>query len=316
MRTSGATVDRPVYELDDLEMRWATPENPTAARGVGGQANCGRKGAACRGALKRGETWVIAESQGMGTVRRIWMTMSDRTPALMRGIVLRMYWDGASEPAVEAPLGDFFGNPLGRNFVFSNAWFNNPEGRNWNCTMPMPFRTGFKMTVTNESPLDQGSFWYHVDFTLGDTHGPDTAYFHAWYHRENPTTLRRDFEILPQVTGRGRYLGCTLGLVTAPYYESWWGEGEVKIYLDGDKEFPTLCGTGTEDYMCSSWGIGSFSLPWYGCRILPVPEPDRSQIAMYRLHETDPVFFQRKIRVALQQIGYFNGDNGDTVVRV
>lgn len=297
-----------LYQLPrSVETRWITPENPTGARGAGGVTGHGRKGMPCRGRLKAGECWTLADGRGTGTLRRIWITMSDRGPRQLRGLVLRMYWDGAAQPAVEAPLGDFFGNPLGRCFRFSNAWFNNPEGRNWNCTLPMPFRKAFRVTVTNESPDDQPSFWYHIDYTLGDRHGKDTGYFHAWYHRENPTTLRRDFTILPRVRGRGRFLGCTLGLITAPYYSAWWGEGEVKIYLDGDREHPTLCGTGTEDYICSSWGIGDFHLPWYGCFFPPVPDPDLTQVAMYRLHGPDPVYFHQDIRVDLQQIGYFGG---------
>jgi hypothetical protein len=300
----------PLYRLPrNVETRWITPENPEGRRGAGGTTQFGRKGMACRGCLKAGDTWTLAEGKGMGTIRRLWFTMSDRGPSLLRGIVLRLYWDGAATPAVEAPLGDFFGNPLGRCFRFSNAWFNNPEGRNWNCCLPMPFRKSFRITATNESPTDQPSFWYHVDYTLGERHGRQTGYFHAWYNRENPTTLRRDFRILPRIQGRGRFLGCTLGLITAPHYNAWWGEGEVKVYLDGDRTHPTLCGTGTEDYLCSSWGIGNFHLPWYGCFLPAVPDPDFTQVAMYRLHGPDPVYFHKEVRVDLQQIGYYGGQD-------
>ncbi len=302
--------ERAPYELSrTIEMRWANPENYGGHRGAGGKTNFGRKGSPCRGRIKTGETWVLAEGQGMGTIRRIWVTLADRGHKMLRGLVLRMYWDGAAKPAVECPLGDFFGNSLGRQFVFSNTYFNNPEARNWNCMVPMPFRTGFKITVTNESPLDNDMFWYHIDYTLGDAHSDDAAYFHTYWNRENPTTLRRDFKILPNVTGRGRYLGCTMGLITRPYYATWWGEGEVKIYLDGDTEFPTLCGTGTEDYICTAWGTGSYSLPWYGCQFLRSADSDRQQVSMYRLHGPDPVYFQRSCRVELQQIGFWGGEN-------
>ncbi len=302
--------ERAPYELTrTVEMRWANPENFGGDRGAGGKTNFGRKGSPCRGRIKAGETWVLAEGKGMGTIRRIWVTLADRGYKMMRGLVLRMYWDGCDKPAVEAPLGDFFGNSLGRQFVFSNAYFNNPEGRNWNCMAPMPFRTGFKITVANETPIDNDMFWYHIDYTLGDAHGDDVGYFHAYWNRENPTTIRRDFKILPNVTGRGRYLGCTLGLITRPYYATWWGEGEVKIYLDGDREFPTLCGTGTEDYICTAWGTGSYSLPWYGCQFLRSADPDRQQASMYRLHGPDPVYFQQHCRVEMQQIGYWGGPN-------
>ena len=299
--------EKPLYRLSKaLETRWANPENCAARRGAGGQANHGRKGSPCRGALKSGETWVLAEGRGCGTVRRIWVTMGDRSPEMMRGIVLRMYWDGATRPAVEAPLGDFFMNPLGRCAVFSSEWFSNPERRNWNCHLPMPFRREFRITATNESPRDQGMFWYHIDYTLGDEHGGDAGYLHAHYRRENPTALRRDFTILPRVEGWGRFLGCNLGVVTysARWGGTWWGEGEVKIFLDGDTDSPTLCGTGTEDYICSSWGIGNFSLPWYGCWFPAVQEGENARVAMYRLHGPDPVWFRSECRVTIQQIGW------------
>lgn len=298
----------PVYELPrNVETRWVNPENYSGARGAAAKANHGRKGSPCRGALKSGETWTLLETAGPGTIRRIWVTMWDRTPEHLRGIVIRMYWDGEAKPAVEASLGDFFGNTLGRTFVFNSVWFNNPEGRNWNCMLPMPFRRSAKITVTNESPATQGCFWYHIDYTLNDAHGDDTGYLHAWYNRENPVVRRRDFQILPRIEGRGRYLGCFLGLITCPYYNTWWGEGEVKVFLDGDTENPTLCGTGTEDYLCTSWGTGSFSLPWYGNYFPPVPDPDRAQASMYRFHGPDPIYFQKDVRVTLQAMGYFAG---------
>lgn len=292
----------------NLRMRWANPENYDAKPGAGGQAVFGRKGSACRGALQAGETWVLADAKGSGMVRRIWITVSDRGPEMLRGLVIRMYWDGAAQPAVEAPLGDLFANPLGRTAIFENAWFDNPEGRNFNSRLPMPFRTACKITVTNESPTACGMFWYHIDYTIGDVHDESVGYFHAYWNRENPTTIRRDFEILPRVSGWGRYLGCSIGVIadTARFGKSWWGEGEAKIYLDGDTDFPTLCGTGTEDYICTSWGQGQFATQWYGC---PLADGDRMQFSFYRLHGPDPVFFEREIRVTIQQIGcYYKPD--------
>src|SRR5688572_18216635 len=124
-----------------------------------------------------------------------------------------MFWGGEEKRAVEAPLGDFFAQSLGKPTAFETEWFDNPEGRCFNCSIARPFRNGFKITVANESPIDLLLFFYDVNFTLGDEHGPNVGYFHAHYRRENPTTLRRDFEILPRVAGRGRYLGCTLGVI-------------------------------------------------------------------------------------------------------
>jgi hypothetical protein len=293
-----------LYNLaNTLIMHWANPENPSGMPHVGGQANFSRKGAPCRGALGPGETWTLLDVDGPGTIRRIWITLMERTPEFLRGIVVRMYWDGAETPAVEAPLGDFFCCPLGRMPVFANAWFDTAEGRNFNTSLPMPFRAHVRVTVTNETERLQPMFWYEINYTTGDQHGPDTGYLHAYYRRESPTMLRRDFEIVPQLTGRGRYLGCNLGVIadTKRYTTSWWGEGEVKMYLDGDTEFPTLCGTGTEDYIVTSWGTGHYALPWYGC---PVADSERMQFGFYRLHGFDPILFRREIRVTIQQIGW------------
>ena len=303
-----------LYDLSSpLIMHWANPENPAGDLHAGGQVNYGRKGAPCRGGMAPGETWTLLDVDGPGTVRRIWITMMTRTPEFLRGMVVRMYWDGSDTPAVEVPLGDLFCCPLGRMPAFANAWFDTAEGRNLNCHLPMPFLTHARMTVTNETDRYQGLFWYEVNFTTGDPHGPDTGYFHAGYRRESPTTLRQDFEILPRVTGRGRYLGCNIGVIAdaAKYGCAWWGEGEVKIYLDGDTEYPTLCGTGTEDYIVTSWGTGQYALPWYGC---PIADSARMQFGFYRLHGFDPIYFRREMRITIQQIGY--GVAGDIAAQM
>lgn len=286
-----------------VETRWASAENLDGARGAGGQAHFGRKGAACKTPLKAGEQFVMAHAEGVsGVIRRMWVTISERTPELLRGIVIRMYWDGADKPAVEAPLNDFFCLSLGRMVAFENAWFDNPEGRSFNIRIPMPFRKGFKIEVTNESPVDLAMFFYDVNYTLGDTLDEDSCYFHAYYRRENPTMLRQDYEILPHITGRGRYLGCNVGCAakTETYGKTWWGEGEVKIYLDGDMDFPTLCGTGTEDYIATGWGQGQYAHLWHGC---PIADHEKYEYSFYRLHGPDPVYFSNEIRVVIQQLG-------------
>lgn len=292
-----------LYHLPQrVESRWASMENPLGLRGAAGASNHGRKGSPCR-SLKAGEQFVMAQAdESSGTIRRIWVTINDRSPQMLRGLVLRCFWDGSAKPAVEAPLGDFFGLALGRNAAFENAWFDNPEGRSFNCRIPMPFRRGFRMTIANESPLDLGAIFYDVNYTLGDEHDSDTGYFHAYFHRESPTTYRRDFEILPLVSGRGRFLGCTLGVIadTETYGKAWWGEGEVKVYLDGDGELPTLCGTGTEDYIATGWGQGKFAHLWHGC---PIADHERMQYSFYRLHGPDPVCFGSSARVTIQQMG-------------
>jgi len=300
----------------NVQTRWASPENRDAAKGAGGKTNKGRKGSAFF-PLKAGEEKILAHAENTsGTIRRIWITILDKSPQMLRGLRLDMYWDGADRPAVSAPLGDFFGQGLGRCATFQSAIFSNPEGRSFNCCVPMPFRTGMKIVVTNESGADQSHFFYDVNYTLGDEHGPDALYLHAHWRRERPTTLKRDYEFLPQVSGRGRFLGVNVGVIAdkAAYFNSWWGEGECKIYLDGDDALPTLCGTGTEDYIGTGWGQGQYAHLYQGCHIgegngCGGPDHEKMQYAFYRYHIPDPVYFQRDIRVTMQQIGCWGPDN-------
>lgn len=295
--------ERSLYRLPKgVQTRWASPENWKGEPGAGGTANAGRKGSPFF-YLPAGDAKVLAEVAGQsGTLRRIWITISDRTTRMLRGVRLDIFWDGAEKPAVSAPLGDFFGHGLGRMRPFQSCLFSSPEGRSFTSVVPMPFRTGMKVVVTNESSVDLTLFYYDVDYTIGDEHPDDTLYFHAHFGRENPTTLKRDFEILPAVTGAGRYLGAQIGVIVnkKQYAATWWGEGEVKIYLDGDRELPTLAGTGTEDYIGTAFGQGRFDHLFQGC---PLADEKNMHYSFYRLHVPDPVFFTRDIRVTLQQMG-------------
>ncbi len=246
----------------------------------------------------------LAEANGAsGTIRRIWCTVSDRSPQILRSLRLDFYWDGLQEPSFQVPLADFFGIGLGRILRFNSLLFSSPEGRSFNCLVPMPFRTGMKIVLTNESVIDVSALYYDVDFTLGDPHGDDALYFHACYRRENPTTLRRDYEILPPVRGTGRFLGSTIGVIVdrRTYAKSWWGEGEIKMYIDDDRAHPTLCGTGTEDYIGTAWGLGEYSGLEQGC---PLADHPSGQYWFYRHHLADPVYFSRALRVTMQQIGF------------
>jgi hypothetical protein len=221
---------------------------------------------------------------------------------MLRGIRLEMFWDGAEKPAVSVPIGDFFCHGLGRMATFQNALFSSPEGRSFNCCVPMPFRNAMKVVVTNETSTDLPMFFYDIDYTVGDPHTKEMLYFHSHYRRENPTTMQRDFEFLPRVRGRGRFLGANVGVIAdmETYDRFWWGEGEVKMYLDGDDEFPTLCGTGTEDYIGTGWGQGQYAQWYQGCQLADRPN---MQFVFYRLHVPDPVYFHQDIRVTMQQIG-------------
>ena len=315
LATAAPATAQSLYEIPEgVQTRWASGENPTGAKGAAAQANGGRKGSPTV-AIRAGESRVLAEAHGTsGMVRRIWMTFPDRGPRMLRGLRIEMYWDGAATPAVSAPVGDFFGIGLGRTTVFESALFSNPEGRSFNSVVPMPFRTGMRIVMVNESGHDLGELFYDVDYTLGDRHGPNMLYFHAHWRRERRTRLQEDYEILPRVAGRGRYLGANIGVQvdTATYFNTWWGEGEVKVFLDGDREHPTLSGTGTEDYAGTAWGQGAYADAYQGS---PVADEKAMQWAFYRYHVPDPVFFQRDARVTIQQIGYLAPHSREAVVR-
>lgn len=286
-----------------VQTRWASPENPRALKGQAAQSNGGRKGRASV-PLKAGESLVLAEeASGHGTIRRIWMTLNERSPEVLRGLRLQAFWDGAESPAIDVPAGDFFGTGLGIMVPFQSAILSNPEGRSFNCCLPMPFRAGFRLVLHNESPADIAMLFYDVNYTIGEEHG-DVLYLHAYWNRERRNTLKRDFQILPKVRGRGRFLGANFGVAANQklYAQSWWGEGEVKIFLDGDEAYPTLCGTGTEDYIGTAWGLGPYAHLYQGCHFA---DAERFRYCFYRYHIPDPVYFVHEARVTIQQIGYY-----------
>ena len=288
-----------------VSTRWATPENPSGSRGSGGSLGSGRKGMA-HFAIRPGRRIVLARADGhSGVVRRIWLTFHDLSPLMLRQLRITCYWDAAERPAVDVPLGDFFGMGLGRRVPFAGALFSSPEGRSFVCTVPMPFRCSMRIEVHNDGISTAAMFYYEVDYTLGDRVPADAGYFHAWYNQELPTKLGVDYTVLDAVRGRGRFLGASFGVVMdrERYGSSWGGEGEVKIYLDGDTSHPTLCGTGTEDYVGTGWCQGVFSHAEQG---FTIADEAAMALAFYRYHVADPVWFEREIRVTIQQIGSWN----------
>ena len=286
-----------VYRMPEgAQTRWASFENPGAVPGAGGMANQGAKGAAYESLLPGQET-VLLDVAGSGVVRRIWMTVRQQDAAMLRSLRLDMYWDGAETPAVSVPLGDFFGAVHGRLVQLENAFVSSPEARSFNAYFEMPFRTGARVVVANDSDRPVTQLFYEINFTLEEV-PEDALYFHAAWRRERWTALGEDFEILPEVQGRGRFLGAHVGLLLNPVYDGWWGEGEVKIYLDGDTDWPTLVGTGTEDYVGTGWGQGLFQHRYHGST-----HNADGVIGFYRYHLPDPVYFQEHCRVTLQQMG-------------
>ncbi len=293
-----------LYQMPEgIRTRWASPENPLAEKGEGAKVDHGRKGRPSV-RLKAGDTLVMAlEEPGVsGTVHRIWMTIYEKSPEMLMGLKLQMFWDGNSRPAVSAPLGYFFGMGLGKMFAFESDLFSSPEGRSFNCYIPMPFRDGMKILLINETGHVQESVFYDVDYTIGESHPGDVLYFHAWYKRQDSTVMREDYEFLPEINGKGRFLGVHFGVManTDKYLKSWWGEGEVKIYLDGDTEFPTLAGTGTEDYIGTGWGQEQYDHMYQGSHYA---DHENMHYCFYRYHIPDPVYFYSDIRATIQQIG-------------
>jgi hypothetical protein len=299
-KTSNEMLNAPLFEFQDMEPRWNSFENPTSEKGAGGQENKGAKGHPYD-FLKAGETKVLMDVTGAGIIHRMWFTIQDRSPQMLRSLKIEMFWDGEEKPAVSAPFGDFFGNGLGRLVAHESELFSSAEGRSFNCFIPMPFKSGARVSVTNEGDTDLDMLFYDINFVKLNNWNEDNLYFHCFWNRDTATTPGADYTILPGVEGKGRFLGVNFGVMANPVYQkSWWGEGEVKMYIDGDDLLPTLVGTGTEDYIGTAWGQGAFINRYTGC---PVADRENDHWTFYRYHIPDPVFFKTDIRVDIQAMG-------------
>ena len=286
-----------IYRFSDIEPRWINFENPKGEKGCGGISNSGAKGHAFEKLLS-GEEKVLCDFDGCGIIRRIWITLSDRTQKVLQNVYIKMFWDGAKNPQVNVPLGDFFCMGLGEMRPFENRFFSTAEGRSLTCTIPMPFFRHAKIVLHNRSGVEINNLFYDINLTL-DALSSDTMLFCAdFYDRTN--ALEEDIEILNHSDASGRFLGASIAVIPndAAYGGLWWGEGEVKIYLDDDTEYPTLVGTGAEDYVGSAWELGEFINRDQGC-----VTKNGNSVSMYRFHYNDPVFFKENIKVTLQAMG-------------
>lgn len=316
-----------LYKLSDAKTRSISPENYTGEKGKAGMADPADKDkinvANASGAgrdlgqgwkinpfvrIKSGETFTMAEITGSGAIQHIWMTPTGN----WRFSILRIYWDDEAEPSVECPVGDFFG--MGWNSyspLVSLPICVNP-GSAFNCYWTMPFRKKCKITLENINDTDAMTLYYQVDYALTEVPS-DAAYFHAQFRRSNPDD-GSVHTIIDGIKGKGQYVG--VYLAWGVNNNGWWGEGEIKFFLDGDTKFPTICGTGTEDYFCGSYNFDRdgkytvFCSPYTG--LAQVIHPDgtyqsQQRFGLYRWHIVDPVRFDSDLKVTIQDLGWRHG---------
>ncbi len=291
------------YALDTgLVSRSICFENTTGAPGAGGRA-ASKLGVARKGApsisLKAGQEVQLCDIEGPGTIRHIWMTTA-RNPENLRSLVIRAWWDGQVHPSIECPLGDFMGAAHGKVTPYFSAVHSLGQNAGMNIWLPMPFTTQARVTLTNTGQRDVPLF-YQIDYTLKDKHPRGVGRLHVLFARENPTTEKQDFELLPKRTGKGRFIGALIGIRNM-HPGQWWGEGEIKIFMDGDTEYPTICGTGSEDYVGLSYGIQQTPYLYNGCNL-----NENNFISMYRWHLPDPIWWQQECRITIQQIAWKKG---------
>lgn len=305
--------------LSNAQSRSISAENVTGTKGRGGMATEGTGAAAAR---ELGQGWkvspsidlagnsrtVLADIAGAGAIQHFWCTTH---PVNWRRLVLRCYWDHEETPSVEVPLGDFFCNGwCVRCNISSLPIAVNPAG-GFNSYWEMPFRRHALITVENLAPDPVKGFYYQIDYSLTDVPA-DRAYLHAQWRRNNPLPYKEVHTLLDGVVGQGHYVGTYLAW--GVNNNGWWGEGEIKFYMDGDSDWPTICGTGTEDYFGGAWDFehppgeyGYYSTPFLGLPQIIKPEKflqAQHRFGMYRWHIMDPIRFQEDLRVTIQALGW------------
>jgi len=316
-----------LYRLSDAKTRSISPENFTGEKGKGGMANpadrdkrnVANAADAARDLgqgwkvnpfvrIKSGETFTMAEIAGPGAIQHIWMTPTGN----WRYSIIRIYWDDEATPSVECPIGDFFGMGWGVYApLVSTPVCVNP-GSAFNCYWMMPFRKKCKITMENVNEKDEMTLYYQIDYTLTDVPA-DAAYFHAQFRRTHHNE-GSDYTIVDGIKGKGHYVGVCMAW--GVHNNGWWGEGEIKFFMDGDKQYPTICGTGTEDYFCGSYNFDrggqykEFCTPYAGLHQVIRPDGTyRSQqrFGLYRWHIVDPVRFEKDLRITMQDLGWRDG---------
>ena len=314
-----------IYRLSDSKTRSISPENFTGEKGKGGMATdgTGKEPSKELGQgwkvspsvlIKSKTTFTIAEITGPGSISHIWMTPTGN----WRYSILRFYWDDEKEPSVEVPVGDFFCMGWGEYAAVQSLPVTVNPGSAFNCYWPMPFKKKCKITMENID-TDDMTLYYQVDYML--TQVPDdAAYFHAQFHRVNPLPLKQDYVIVDGIRGRGQYIGTYIAY--GAHKNGWWGEGEIKFFMDGDTKFPTINGTGTEDYFCGSYdfdthktndaGVDETNYTEFSTAYTGMPQVIKGdghynvaqRFGMYRWHITDPIRFDKDLKVTIQDLGW------------
>jgi hypothetical protein len=305
-------------------------ENRTGEKGKGGMTangalGPGRKGSPCLRDIKSGEIITLADITGPGMITHIWITVDKKTDNcncfVLRDLVLRIYWDDEKSPSVETPLGDFFCCGFAIGSHINSALVSVIPAIGLNCFFQMPFKKKARIVLENQHDNPIPAFFYQIDYCIYEKIPETGLYFHASYRQERITEKGKDYIVLDNVKGRGTYLGTFIALTTLERY--WWGEGEFKFFIDGDKEYPTICGTGMEDYFGGSWSFAFLKkgitrernyctpymgYPFYANKDEHIQSPYHNDDCppmrdFYRWHIPDPIFFEEDLKVTVQQIG-------------
>jgi len=317
-----------LYRLSNARSRSISPENFTGAKGGGGKATTGTGAGAARDlgpgwkispsvVIKAHTTFTLAEIDGPGSIQHIWMTPTGN----WRYSILRVYWDDETTPSVEAPVGDFFCMGWGKYSPLQSLAVSVNPGSAFNCYWPMPFQKKCRITMENIDDANM-TLYYQIDYILTDL-PQDAAYFHARFHRVNRLAYKENYVLVDSIRGKGQYVGTYLAY--GAHDNGWWGEGEIKFYMDGDTDYPTICGTGTEDYFCGSYDFDTHTKNAAGVEVSHYTEfcgpysglaqvirgdghyDVMQRFGLYRWHITDPIRFEKSLKVTIQDLGWHSG---------
>lgn len=314
-----------LYRLSNAETRSISPENFTGEKGRGGMATEGTGKQAARNlgqgwkispsvVIKAGTTFTLGSIDGPGSIQHIWMTPTGN----WRNSILRIYWDDEAEPSVEAPVGDFFGMGWGQYAHLNSLAVTVNPGSAFNSYWQMPFRKKARITMENIDDQDM-RLYYQIDYTLTEVPS-DAAYFHAQFRRVNPLPFKSVYTILDGIRGTGQYVGTYMAWGVNS--RGWWGEGEIKFFMDGDTDFATIVGTGTEDYFCGSYNFENratkqyqeFTTAYAGLHQVIRPDgvyASQQRFGMYRWHIVDPIRFKKDLKVTIQALGWKANSSGE-----